>query len=394
MNGSVPSEEVHFRQIKLQEKMAEKGVDLACVVQNVDLYYFTGTIQKGYLLVPVQGEPLFLVQKDYERALRETSLKCTRIDSLRDLQGLTEEKSFKGRRLGLELDVLPVSLFNRIKGLFNDWEVSDISPEIKGVRSAKSTFEIEQIRMSGRMIDEVFSQAGQYIREGVTELDVDGVLTSIGRSHGHQGFLRMRGLNQEMMNIHVLSGESGSARSFCDTPLSGFGLTPAIAQGSSGRRIERDRPVVIDYGGGYNGYVTDETRTFVVGRLKEPLLKAYQVAMEIIGEVESSVRPGDLPVRVYERAREMAGRAGLADHFMGHGEGQVAFLGHGLGLEINEWPVLGRGYRKPLEVGNVFAVEPKFIFPGEGAVGLELDYVVREKGVERITTFPKEVVFL
>ncbi len=394
MNGPVPSEEIRSRQIKLQEKMAASGVDVACIVQNVDVFYFTGTIQKGYLFVPVEGEPLFFVQKDYERAFRETPLQCIRVDSLRDIKDLAEEKRLKGRRLGLELDVLPVSLFSRIKGLFSDWEVSDISSEIKEGRSVKSAFEVEQIRMSGRIIDEVFSQAQHHIREGMTELAVDGVLTSIGRSHGHQGFLRMRGLNQEMMNIHVLSGESGSARSFCDTPLSGFGTTPAIAQGSSVRRIERDRPVVIDYGGGYNGYVTDETRTFVVGRLKEPFPKAYQVAREIIGEVESSVRPGDLPVRIYERAREMAVRAGLADHFMGHGEGQVAFLGHGLGLEINEWPVLGRGYRKPLEIGNVFAVEPKFVFPGEGAVGLELDYVVKEKGLERITNFPKEVVVI
>ena len=392
MNALLPSEEVHSRQMRLRERMAANGVDLACIVQNADLFYFTGTIQKGYLFLPVEGEPLFFVQKDYERALRETPLKCIRIDSLRDLQGFAEERGFKGRRLGLELDVLPVALFSRIKGLFSDWEVSDISREIKEGRSVKTAFEIEQIRMSGRMIDEVFSQAGHHIHEGMTELAVDGILTSIGRAHGHQGFLRMRGLNQEMMNIHVLSGASGSTRSFCDTPLNGFGTTPAIAQGSSGRKIERDRPVVIDYGGGYNGYVTDETRTFVVGRLKEPFRRAYQVALGIIEEVESSVRPGDFPVRIYERAREMAGQAGLADHFMGHGEGQVAFVGHGLGLEINEWPVLGRGYRKPLEVGNVFAVEPKFVFPSEGAVGIELDYVVREKGLERITTFPKEVV--
>ena len=387
-------EEISSRIHRFQKMMAEKGVELALILQNVDLFYFSGTIQKGYLFIPAEGEILFFVQKDYERATRETPLRCIKLESLRDLPNLLGEYRLKGNRVGLELDVIPVATFNRIKGLFKDWEVSDISSEIKEIRSTKSEFETEQIQMSGRIIDEVFSQAKNYVREGVTEIGLDGILTSVGRAYGHQGFLRMRGLNQEMMNIHVLSGESASESSFCDTPLSGYGLTSAIAQGSSRRRIARDQPIVIDYGGGYNGYVTDETRTFVIGRLKDPLHKAYHVALEIIEELERNVKPGDSPIHVYERAQERANRAGFADHFMGYGEGKVAFVGHGLGLEINEWPILGRGYRKPLQEGNVFAFEPKFIFPGEGAIGIEMDYVLRENGVERITCFPKDLVVL
>jgi Xaa-Pro aminopeptidase len=389
-----PPVEINARIHGLQRRMAEKGLALVLIIQNVDLFYFSGTLQKGYLFIPAEGEACLFVQKNYERAIHETPLKCVRLESFKELPALVQDHQLNGNRVGMELDVIPVSLFYRIKTLFKNWEILDVSSEIKEVRSIKSDFEIEQIHMSGRIIDEVFSQAWQYIREGVTELAVDGILTSIGRSHGHQGFLRMRGLNQEMMNIHVLSGESGSTHSFCDTPLSGSGLSSAIAQGSSRRRILRDQPIVIDYGGGYNGYVTDETRTFVIGRLRDLLLKAYEVALDITGEMESSVRPGDLPMHIYERALEKSGKAGLGENFMGYGEGKVAFVGHGLGLEINEWPILGRGYRKPLQVGNVFAFEPKFIFPGEGAVGIELDYVVKENGVERVTSFPTELIVL
>ena len=374
--------------------MVDKGVDLVCLLQNVDIFYFSGTLQKGYLFIPVEGESVFFVQKDYQRAIRETPVRCVKIDSLRDLPEILKESRIEGNRVGLELDVVPVSLYDRIRGLFKQWEITDISPEIKDVRAIKSHFEIEQIKMSGRIIDEVFSQAKHHIREGVTELALDGVLTSIGRSHGHQGFLRMRGFNQEMMNIHVLSGESGSTSSFCDTPLSGDGVTPAIGQGSSMRKIQRDDPIVIDYGGGYHGYVTDETRTFVIGKLRDHLDKAYCVALEIIGEMESHVRPGASPIRIFERAEEKARREGFAENFMGYGEGKVAFAGHGLGLEINEWPIIGRGYRKLLQAGNVFAFEPKFVFPGEGAIGIELDYVMRENGIERITSFPKELIVL
>ena len=389
-----PPGEIHGRVHKLQQKMEERGLELVLIIQNVDLFYFSGTIQKGFLFIPAEGEAILFVQKDFRRAVDESPLKCVKIETLRELSGLLKDCQIEGKKVGMELDVVPVSLFSRIKGLFKDWNVLDVSSEIKEIRSVKSDFEMKQIKKSGAIIDQVFSQARDYFKEGTSELELDGILTSIGRACGHQGFLRMRGFNQEMMNIHVLSGESASANSFCDTPLSGYGVTPAIAQGSSDRKFKRDQPVVIDYGGGYNGYVTDETRTFIIGRLRGPLQKAYDVALKIIEEMESSVKPGNYPSQIYERSLENASRTGLAENFMGHGDGKVAFVGHGLGLEINEWPILGRGYQKPLQVGNVFAFEPKFIFPGEGAIGIELDYVVRENGLERITTFPRDLIVI
>jgi Xaa-Pro aminopeptidase len=156
----------------------------------------------------------------------------------------------------------------------------------------------------------------------------------------------------------------------------------------------RDQPIVIDYGVGYNGYVTDETRTFVIGRLKSHFEKACQVALRMIAEMESSAGAGELPDHIYKRMQEVAEKEGLASNFMGYGEGKVSFVGHGLGLEINEWPILRRGEKKPLESGMVFAFEPKFVFPNEGAVGIEVDFIVREQGLERVTEFPKEVVYL
>ena len=389
-----PREEVFSRIDRFQKEMAKKGVELVLLIQNVDLFYFTGTIQNGFLFVPQEGEAIFFVQKYYARFRLESSLPCRKIHSMDDLPKVVQEQGLQGKRVGMEFDVIPVSLHNKIRGLFPAWEIVPISQEVRDIRSVKSNFEIRQIRKSGEMITRVFSNVKHHLREGMTELELDGILTSIGRAMGHQGFLRMRGLNQEMMNIHVLSGESGGVISYCDTPLHGYGFTPAVAQGSSGRRIRRDEPVLIDYGGGYNGYTTDETRVFVLGRLKEKLWKACQVALDILEETESSAKAGELPATIYTRALDRATREGLADHFMGHGEGQVAFMGHGLGLEINEFPIISRRGRKPLQEGMVIAIEPKFIFPGEGAVGIEVDYVVRDNGLERVTEFPKEVISL
>lgn len=389
-----PPEEIKSRIEKLQNKMEEKGIEIVLLIQNVDLYYFTGTIQMGFLFISLKKDAIFFAQRNYERALRESPLRCVKIESLRDLPHLLKEYRIEGKKVGMELDLIPVSLFFRIKGLFKSWEIFDISPEIREIRSIKSDFEVRQIRRSGEIVDQVFSGVKGYLREGMSELELDGILTSIGRVRGHQGLLRTRGFNQEMLNIHILSGDSGSMYSFSDTPLAGYGLTPAIAQGSSLKKILKDQPIIIDYGSGYNGYVTDETRVFVIGRLKGYLEKAYQVALDIVEDMESFTWAGELPNHIYERAEERAGKAGFSQNFMGYGEGKVSFVGHGLGLEINEWPIISKGGRGPLQGGMVFAFEPKFIFPGEGAVGVELDYIVREDRVERVTHFPKEMIFL
>ena len=389
-----PSDEISRRIKRLQEEMAKKEIDLALVIQNVDLFYFSGSIQRGYLFVPSEGEAVFFVEKNYQRAVGETPLKCIQTPSLKALPNLIGEHGFHGSSVGMEFDVIPVAMFNRLKTFFKHWETVDLSREIKKIRSVKSEFEISQIKKAGRIVTQVFSEVKNHLREGVTELELDGILTSIGRALGHQGLLRMRGFNHEMMNIHVLSGTSGSVVSYSDTPLAGHGLSPAIAQGSSIRMIERDQPVVIDYDAGYNGYVTDETRTFVIGRLKSHFEKACQIALRMIAEIESSAGAGELPGHIYERMQEIAEKEGLASNFMGYGQGKVSFVGHGLGLEINEWPILRRGEKKPLESGMVFAFEPKFVFPNEGAVGIEVDFIVREQGLERVTEFPKDVVYL
>jgi Xaa-Pro aminopeptidase len=387
-----PAEEIKARISKLQEKMREKGIDLALILQNADLFYFTGTLQRGYLCIPQEGDPLFFVQKYYDRAIRESPLPCIKVKGMKALPNLLRDCGITGKQLGLELDVIPVSLFYRIRDLFGDWETLDISLEIKEIRSIKSAFEIQQIKQSGTIIDRVFPSVREHLREGMSELELDGILFSIGRAAGHQGLVRMRGFNQEMMNAYVLSGGSASIVSFGDTPLCGAGANHAIAQGSSSKKIQRNEPIIIDYGGGYNGYVTDETRTFVIGELKTHLERAHQVARSIIEDVESSAKPGDLATGIYERAKAIATKEGLDPYFMGHGEGQVAFVGHGFGLEVNEWPIIGRGFRRPLEPGMVFAFEPKFVFPDEGAVGIELDYIVREDGLERVTNFPVDIV--
>lgn len=388
----VPREEINRRIEAFCERMRRKGIDIALIFQNVDLYYLSGTVQKGYLIVARDGESLLWIQRDPERARWESPLE---VKPAQGLGEILETPFLKGAKtVGLEFDVLPVGIYLRLKGMMEGVEFVDISPEILALRARKSPYELEQMRKASSITAEVLKRAKELLRPGMAELELDALLQAEGRKRGHHGWLRMRGLNQEMAPVAVLSGPNGGVSSYVDAPLKGLGTTPAIGYGTSNRLIGRDEPVIVDYGAGYNGYVTDETRTYVIGSLPPRLEEAYGVALEILDFFEGHARPGVIAKNLYLEARKIAERRGFGDHFMGFGKGQVRFVAHGIGLEINEWPVIAHGREEELQEGMVFALEPKFVFPGQGAVGVEVDYVVTQRGLERLNSLPPALFYL
>jgi Xaa-Pro aminopeptidase len=149
---------------------------------------------------------------------------------------------------------------------------------------------------------------------------------------------------------------------------------------------------MVDYVGVKDGYMVDQARIFCIGKLKPHLTKAYAVAAEIQAAVKEMSKPGVCCADVYEAAVQIAHRNGLRDHFMGYPE-SVAFIAHGIGIELDELPVMARGYQAPLQEGMVLALEPKFVFP-DGAVGLENTLVVTPQGLENLTVFDESVGFL
>ncbi len=389
-----PKEELLKRINGLREKMAKAGVDFSVIMQNADLFYFSGTIQKGIMVIPLHHDPFLFMERSLERAKVETPLDITPIRREKEIKDILQGKGILRGTGGIEMDVVPVSVFERFKRTIGFETFADISPLIRELRIIKSPFEIEQVRGSGRIISRILEKAKEVVREGVREIDIDAELVAEGRRYGHQGFLRMRGFNQEMMNLYVTAGSTSGVPSNADVPISGLGLTAAIAQGSSLKPVERGIPVLVDYGGGYNGYVTDETRVYVAGETKELFRKPYEVAREIVEETERSGREGVDCTEIFNKAYDLVKKAHLQKHFMGCGEGQVSFIGHGLGLEINELPVITPRHKRVLEEGMVFAFEPKFIFPGEGSVGIEVDFIVQKDKLERVVGFPIDVVYV
>jgi len=196
------------------------------------------------------------------------------------------------------------------------------------------------------------------------------------------------------MNMYITHGLSGTVVSGADVPISGAGTTHAIAQGPSVNKVQKGIPLLIDYGGGYNGYITDETRAYAIGELKDIYLKGHAVAREIIEETMEFAKEGVDGTEVFMKALHKTKHEGLYEYFMGYGEGKVGFIGHGLGLEINELPVITPRHKIILQEGMVFAFEPKFIFPGEGSVGIEVDFIVRKNGLERVTDSPINITYV
>ncbi len=389
-----PLKEIQTRIERLQSQLKNEKVESCLILQNVDLFYFSGTIQRSYLYIPDEGEPLLMIQKDVDRAQKESPLKnIIPIERPRAISSiLKKERGLK--RVGLEGDVLPVNQLRQLEKMFPHSEFVDISRAIKQVRMIKSPYEIDQLRCSAKILDEVFEYAKKVLKPGLTEIEAESPLIELGRLRGHQGLTRMRAWNQDMLNACVLSGNSGSVLTHLDVSVIGPGISPAFPQGSSFNPIERDVPIQIDFSIAYNGYITDGARTYVIGALPEKLNEAYEAALEIRGEMEKAAKPGVPCSHLYHLASQLVKKRGLEDHFIGTRKNQAPFVGHGIGLEIDEFPLLARGFPQPLEVGMVFAFEPKFIFPGIGAVALEDDYAVNGEGVERLTKADDQIIVI
>jgi Xaa-Pro dipeptidase len=390
----IPAEEIDRRIGRLQEALGADGLDGAVIVQHTDLAYFTGTNQQAHLVVPANGEPVLLVRRVLERARAESRLRAIEpIASLSELDGRLDACGLgTGTRIGFELDVLPAARFRSYGVRLPGRTLDDCSPQVRAVRAVKSPWELERMRVAAGQVRDAAHAIPGLLGVGTAESKVQLEVEKLLRLGGHQGQLRFRGFNQEMHYGQVLGGPSGAVAGYSDSPLCGPGPNTVLGKGPDGPVLESGDPVIADLVGGHEGYLADQTRTFAVGRLAGDLRRAYDVCVEILRATEAELRPGAVPSRLYEQSAGIAAEAGLAEHFMGFGPQRVRFLGHGVGLEIDELPVLAPGFEEPIAEGHVIAVEPKMVFPGRGAVGIENMYAVTADGFETMTTANEELI--
>jgi len=393
-HNCVMETEIQHRLHLLQHALVAGGWEATVVMQNVDLFYFSGTMQNALLFVPASGDPILMVRKHWERAIAESPIKeVIPVASLQDV--ITVLKNKHGgipRTIGIELDVLPASVFLRMQELLHGAEIYDSAPLIKDIRKIKSTYEIDLMREAGRIGAIVYAEVPKVLTEGMTEIELAGIMQHVAMRHGHQSYLRMRAFNAEAFSWHVLSGYTGGLLSYIDAPMGGMGLSPAFPVGASSKPIDAHEPILIDFGICYQGYQIDETRMFCLGKLPEEFKDAYCASRHIEVEVTAAAKAGTSCDKLFQRGWDVAKRLGYEQYFMGPPGYKTRFIGHGIGLELDEYPFIAQGHDYPLEEGMTLALEPKMVFPGEGAVGIENTYVVGSNGVKKLTPADEELI--
>lgn len=390
-----PRAELEHRAARMQAAMRGAGLDGVLATQNADVFYLSGVVQQAQLYLPSEGQPLLMVRKHFDRARATTGLDeslVVGVRSLRELPGLMESAGGRPRKLGLELDTLPYNTYQAYaKALAPlEAELVDASLLFRQVRAIKSEYELEQIGRAARVADVGIRAASEAAHEGMTEIELAAIIEAATRIAGHSGILRMRFFGQEMHMGHALAGNAGGVASFMNSPTGGYGTGPWAPYGASRRPIRRGEPVFIDYTGEWGGYIADQTRMLSIGPLSEFWQEAYVAMVDVEAYLAANARPGMTSGELFSLAEERARHLGHAEYFMGPPEAEspgqkVPFVGHGVGLELDEWPSLQRGTDAVLEAGMVLALEPKLIYPNHGAIGIEDTYALTAQGLSPLT---------
>lgn len=381
--------ELKTRRDKIRRLMWQSHIDAALITCNVNLLYTAGRVVSGYLYLPLDSPARLYVKRpnnlegEYIAPIR----KPEQLPELLDAVGLP-----RPTRLMLEGGELSYNDYTRLSAVFPETEVLPCGTDlIRQARSIKTPYEIEVFRRSGKAHAEAYGDIPKVFRAGMTDRELSIEVERLMRLHGCLGLFRVFGQSMEIFMGSLLTGDNAAAPSPYDFAMGGEGIDPSIPGGANGTELLPGQSIMVDMGGNFYGYLCDMTRVFSVGRLPQVAYDAHQVCIEVQNEVAGMARPGVACMALYDRAIEIVNRAGFADRFMGLSQ-KARFIGHGIGLEINEAPVLAPRIKQVLEPGMVFALEPKMVLPGIGAVGVENSWAVTAEGVEKLTICPEEIV--
>jgi Xaa-Pro dipeptidase len=393
--NALPGSEAENRVSRLQRWMQKSSIDAVFILQNVDLYYFSGTIQSGLLCIPREGEPIYLVKKSLTRAKLECAWsRIMPISRLDDAPGILASEGIRLLAgIGLEMDVLPAAHYVKFAKLFPQSEFADASGAIRAIRMIKSPFEISQMRSAAGMLLKTWEQLPAWIRAGATELEVLAQAEQFLRLQGHQGIQRTRGFNYEV-GYGAFSAGANACMPTSFPGATGFmGLYPAISNSGSDRSLAPGEPILVDICGGYGGYLADASRTYAIGHLAPDMQDAHSWVLQLNLEIESMLKPGVECGKICDHAFAKADRSRYGDLFMGVGDNRMRYIGHGVGLELDELPVLASGSSVKLESGMTLAIEPKIFFPDRGGVGIENMYHITDSSFEKLTLYREEIIY-
>lgn len=359
--------------------------EMAALFGRVNQYYFCGTMQDGVLLIPRDGDPVYWVRRSYPRAQAESLFPDIRpMQSFRDM---AKEMGKVPDICHIEAELVPIALLDRFRKHIPAKSFASLDRQIAYVRSVKSSYEIDLMRKSGEIHRHVLDDIVPFmLREGMSEADLGCELHSALIAEGHHGIVRFSMFGSEIVLGQIAFGEHSLASTSFNGPGGAVGLSAAVPLlGSRDRKLGKGDLVFLDVGCGYEGYHTDKTTIYQFGApLPERALAAHRTCLAIQEEVAALLRPGAIPSTLYRRVMAALPEEYQRD-FMGYSDRQVPFLGHGVGLEVDEYPVIAEGFDEPLGVGMAIALEPKIGISGVGMVGVENTFLVRPGGGESIT---------
>jgi Xaa-Pro aminopeptidase len=388
----VPETEVSSR---LERLAVLLEAEAALVSWPADLFYLTGSNQFGYLLIPNDKEPLFLVRRTPERAAAESPVRVASLEGFRELGDMVRDHLGRApKRLALALDTTPVREARSLAELLGEPEISDLGPLLLSLRAIKSPWEIEQLEEAGRIGSLAYSRLPSLFRPGMTELALAGAVTSCLMELGSQVFTRSRSAAGEMYPYHLVSGKNGLRRSRVEAPFGGLGQSPSFPQGPSLEPIQPGVPILADLASCWQGYIVDVTRMFSWGPPPKRALEAHQALRTIEADLMDRLRPGVQGEEVFEATVALARELGFGLEFLGQGRSANTFVAHGVGLEISEPPYVAQGRPEIIQAHQALALELKMVLPGLGAVGIEDTVVVTESGARTLTPHDQRFIDL
>ncbi|ADN37040.1 peptidase M24 [Methanolacinia petrolearia DSM 11571] len=387
MNNKVPRDELKSRMDRFRAGMnkSHPGWEMAAIFGKVNLYYFTGTMQDGVLLIPSNSDAVFWVRRSCERAVAESQFPDIRqMRSYRDAATATDDLP---QTIFVETELVTLGLIERFRKHFGFIDVKSLDYVLGMVRAQKSDYEISLMEKSGKIHRRVLEErVPEIVSEGMSELDFALKLYSLMMEEGHHGVARFGMFDTEILVGQIGFGESSIYPTCFNGPGGAAGLGPAVPLlGSRERKLKHGDLIFADTGSGFHGYHTDKTMTYT---FKEPLsedaVESHNGCLEVQDRIASMLRPGAVPSEIYRDVMESLNKDFLKN-FMGYGDRTVNFLGHGVGLLVDEIPVIAAGFDEPLVENMVFALEPKKGVKGVGMVGVENTFVVTPSGGRCIT---------
>ena len=390
-----PKDELRTRWQRLQTLMGDRGLDGVLIFQNADLLYVCGTTQAEAVFLPQSGDPLVMGRPPWERLSSDAP--WARIVPMPRGRGLAdairEHAPGPMRVLGLEFDVLPVAWFRRLEqGGLAGLETADASPVIREARSVKTDFEVVQIEQAARATDDLHRVIPGILSQGVSELELEGRLVGLARANGHQGLIRCRNFNMEHFLGHLVSGANGLVPSKIGSPTGGEGVVPGLSHGAGHRAIGPGDLVSVDLSGTHGGYIADMTRLYHVGDVPPRVMDQYERLLGLVEALNGHIRPGAVCGDLYDLSFELAGQLGLSRGYMTLNGHTCPFIGHGVGLELDEWPALAKGSPVELRAGMVYALEPRIFMDGVGVIGIEDTWLLTGDGPRPLTFTNRDIV--